>query len=73
MYEGHEIPVYSVKRSRKFKVFKARLLFNLPEASITSEMVENVCNIVLFLITADRFLPIIASKVLCIRFLRIVV
>ena len=52
-YEGHEIPIYSVKWSRKFKDIQARLLFNLCETSITSLMVENVCNIVLFLIAAD--------------------
>ena len=52
-YEEHEIPIYSVKWSRKFKDIQARLLFNLCETSITSLMVENVCNIVLFLIAAD--------------------
>ena len=52
-YEGHEIPIYSVKCSRKFKDIQPRLLFNLCETSITSLMVENVCNIVLFLIAAD--------------------
>ena len=27
--EGHEIPIYSVKGSRKFKDTQARLVFNL--------------------------------------------
>ena len=30
-YEGHEIPIYSVKNLRKFKDIEARLLFNLCE------------------------------------------
>ena len=64
-YEVHEIPIYSVKDSQKFKDIQARLLFNLCETSITSRMVENVCNIVLFLIAAGWFSLIIASKVVC--------
>ena len=28
-YEGHEIPICSVKNSQKFKDIEARLLFNL--------------------------------------------
>ena len=51
-YEGHEIPIYSVKKSRKFKDIKATLLFNLYQ---TSWMVKNVCNIVLFLIKRVGF------------------
>ena len=47
-YEGHEIPIYSVKGSRKIKDIQERLLFNLCETSITSRMVENVCNILFF-------------------------
>ena len=47
-YEVHEIPIYSVKDSQKFKDIQARLLFNLCETSITCRMVENVCNIVAF-------------------------
>ena len=43
-YEGCEIPIYSVKDSRKFQDIQARLLFNLCETS----MVENVRNIVAF-------------------------
>ena len=65
-YEGHESPIYSVKGSRKFKDIQARLLFNLCETSVTSRMRENVCNFVPFLIAADWFSPIIASKVVCI-------
>ena len=65
-YEGHESPIYSVKGSQKFKDIQARLLFNLCETSVTSRMVENVCNFVPFLIAADWFSPIIASKVVCI-------
>ena len=65
-YEGHEILIDSVKCSRKFKDIRARLLFNLCETSIASRMVENVCNIVLFLIAADWFSPIIAREVVCI-------
>ena len=47
-YEGREIPIYSVKDSKKFKDIQARLLFNLCETSITCRIVENVCNIVVF-------------------------
>ena len=64
-YKVYEIPIYSVKDSQKFKDIQARLLFNLCETSITSRMVENVCNIVLFLIAAGWFSLIIASKVVC--------
>ena len=64
-YEGYEIPIYSAKGSRKFKDIQARLLFNLCETSIRSRLVGKVCNIVLFLIAADLFSPIIASKVFC--------
>ena len=46
--KGYEIPICSVKGSRKFKDLQARLPFNLCEKSITSHMVENVCNIVVF-------------------------
>ena len=60
-YEEHEIPIYSVKGSQKCRDIQARFLFNLCETSITSQMVENVCNIVLFLIAADWFVTIIAS------------
>ena len=45
-YEGHEIPIYSVRGSQKLKDIQARLLFNLCEKSVTSRMVENLCNIV---------------------------
>ena len=45
-YEGHEIQICSVKGSRKLKDIQARLLFNLCETSITSQKVENLCNIV---------------------------
>ena len=65
-YVWHEIPIYSVKGSQKFRDVKARLLFNLYETSIASRMVENVRNIVLILIAADWFSPIIASKAFCI-------
>ena len=65
-YEGHEIQTYLVKRSQKFKDAQARLLFKLCETSITSRMVKNVSNIILLLITADWFSPIIASKVVLI-------
>ena len=51
-------PIYSVKSSRKFKDIKVR--FDLYGTSITSQIVENVCNIVLFLVTTDWFSPIIA-------------
>ena len=47
-YEECEIPIYSVKDSRKFKDNQARLLFNLCETSITCRIVENVWNIVVF-------------------------
>ena len=65
-YKGHEIPIYSVKVSRIFKNIKARLLSNLYETSIASQMMENVCNIVLFLVAADWFSPIMSSKLFCI-------
>ena len=73
-YEGCEIPIYSVKDSRKFKDIQARLLFNLCETSMM-EKVEwwKMCVTLLFLIAADWFSPIIASKVVCIWFLGIVV
>ena len=45
-YEGCEIPICSLKDSRKFKDIQARLLFNLRETSITCRMVENMSNIV---------------------------
>ena len=45
-YEGHEIPIYCVKGSQNCKDILARLLFNSCETLITSETVENVCNIV---------------------------
>ena len=50
---------------RKLKDIKARLLFDLSEISITSQIIENVCNIVLVLISGDWFSLIIVS-VLCI-------
>ena len=65
-YEGHEIPIYPVKGSRKVKDIQARLPFNLYETSITSPMKENVCNIALFLIVADWFSTIMTSKIVCI-------
>ena len=70
-YKGHEIPTYSVKGSRKLEDVQAGLLFRLCETSITCRMVKNMCNIALFLTAADWFSPIIASKVVCIRFLSI--
>ena len=72
-YEGYQISIYSVKDLQKFKDIKARLLFNLFETSITSQIVENVCNIILFLVVRDWLSPIIASKIFCIWFLKIVV
>ena len=60
--EGHEIPVYCLKGSRKSRDTQAGLLFKPCETSITPRLVENVFNIVLFLIPADWFLPIIAPK-----------
>ena len=62
IHEGHEIPVYCVKGSRKSKDIQAGLPFKPCETSITPRLVENVFNIVLFLIAADWFLPIIAPK-----------
>ena len=47
-YEGREIPIYSMKDSQNFKDIPARLLVNLWETLITCQMVENVCNIVVF-------------------------
>ena len=71
-YKEHDIPIYSIKGLRKFKDIKSKI-YNLLETSTTSVMVEKVCNIVLFLIAADRFTPINASKAFCIWLLRIVV
>ena len=65
-YDGYEIPIYPVKGLQKFKDILAILLFNLCVRLITSQIVENVCNTVLFLIAVDWFSPIIASKVFCI-------
>ena len=48
IYEDFEIPIYSVKVSRKFKDIKVRLLLNSCENSITYRMVENMFNIVVF-------------------------
>ena len=50
-----------LKNSRKFKDIKAR--FDLYGTSITSRIVENMCNIVLFLVATDWASPIIESKV----------
>ena len=72
-YDGRKIPIYSVKDSQKFKEIQTRLLFKLCETSITWRMVENVCNIVVLLIAADWFSPIVASNVAYILFLSIVV
>ena len=66
VYEGHEIPIYSVKTSEKLKDIKARLLFNLYVTSVISPMVEKMCNIVLFLMAADWFSPIFAHEFFCI-------
>ena len=65
-YKGHEIRIYSVKGSRILKDIQARLQFNLCETSVTSRMVENVRNILLFLIGDDWFSPVFASQVVCI-------
>ena len=54
-YKGYNILIYSAKGSGKFKDIQQRLLLNLCEITITSRMVENVCNIVL--IAADWFSP----------------
>ena len=35
-YTGNEIPIYSVKDSRKFKDIQAALPFNLCDTSVTS-------------------------------------
>ena len=64
-YEVCEIPIYSVKNSRKFKDIQAGLLFNLCETSVTCRMVENVRNIVVF-DSSRLFSSIIASTVVCI-------
>ena len=47
--------------------------FKLYGTLITSRIVKNVCNIVLFLVATDLLSAIIASKVFCIWFVRIVV
>ena len=61
-YDIREIPIYSVKDSQKFKDIQIRLLFSVCETSITCRMVK-MCAILLFLIAADWFSPIISSKV----------
>ena len=58
--------------------FMASYLYSFnPSISINENgkyrIVENVCNIVLFLVATDWFSPIIVSKVFCIWFLRIAV
>ena len=68
-YEGREIPIYSVKDSKKFKDIQARLLFNLCETSITSRMLENVRNILLFLIDGDWFFTSFCISV-CLHMIR---
>ena len=60
VYQGMK-PNLLFKKSQKFKDIKARS--DLYGTSITSRIVENVCNIVLFLVATDWFSPIIASKV----------
>ena len=65
-YEGHKIQTYPIKGSQNFKNVQVRLLFKLCETSITSQMLENVCNIVLLLIAADCFSQIIAFKLVLI-------
>ena len=45
-YKGYNILIYSAKGSGKFKDIQQRLLSNLCEITITSRMVESVCNIV---------------------------
>ena len=64
-HKEHDIPIYSVKGFQKFRDIKSKI-YNLFETSAASVMVENACNIVLFLIAADPFAPINASKVFCI-------
>ena len=68
-YEGREIPIYSVKDSKNFKDIQARLLFNLCETSITSRMLENVRNILLFLIDGDWFFTSFCISV-CLHMIR---
>ena len=70
VYQRTWNPIYSVKRSRKSKDIKAG--FDFYGTSITSWIVKNVCNIVLFFVATDWFSPIIASKVFCIWFLKLV-
>ena len=69
-YKWHEIPIYSVKGSRKFIDINARLLFYLYETSTTSRIMENDCNIALFLIAANWFLRVIKFEVFGIWFLK---
>ena len=68
-YKEHEIPIHSVKGSRNFKDIQARLLFNLCETSITSRMLENVRNILLFLIDGDWFFTSFCISV-CLHMIR---
>ena len=61
------------KALRKSRDITDKLLFSLLDASMISRIVERVWRMVVFLIAAVWFSPIVLSKVCCIRFLRVAV
>ena len=64
-YEVCEIPIYSVKDSRKFKDIQASCHLTYLKHQLHVEWWK-MCVILLFFIAADCFSSIIASKVVCI-------
>ena len=64
-----KIPIYS---TIDFDNITERFLFSSFDTSTTSQIIECVCIIVLFLIAADCFSLIIVTEVFFMRFLRIV-
>ena len=64
-YEGCEIPIYSVKDSKNSKIFKEDCCLTYVKHQLHVELWK-MCVILLYLIGADWFSPIITSKVACI-------
>ena len=64
-----KIPIYS---TIDFEDITERFFFSLFDTLTTSQIIESVCIVVLFLIAADCFSVIIVTEVFFMRFLRIV-
>ena len=64
-----KIPIHS---TIDFDDITERFLFSLFDTSTTSQIIEIVCKIVLFLIAVHCFSLIIVTEVFCMQFLRIV-